>query len=85
MPEPPNLNRLSALTIILSFNQVTAHLKRCNSAACWLRIENTESLARRRVQMITSRQKFSDLKYKAKFYKNEFKDIIRVQHAAEFI
>jgi len=34
--------------------------------------------------MITSRKKFLDLKYKAKLYKNEFKDIIRVQHAAEF-
>ena len=33
----PNKTGLSALTIILSINQPTAHLKRCNPAACWVK------------------------------------------------
>ena len=32
-----NLTGLSALTIILSINQVTAHLKRYNPAAYWIK------------------------------------------------
>ena len=72
------------LTIILSVNQVTAHLKQCNPAACWVKDRKhwkSHPKASTDDYMQTEVFKF---KLQSRALQIKFKKIIRVQQVAEF-
>ena len=65
-------------------NQITMHLKRCNPVVCW--VKDKKHWKSRTKTSTDDYKQTTILKFnlQAELYQISFKQIIRVQHAAEF-
>ena len=84
LTEPSKLNRFKFAKYHLRINQVTAHLKRCNPAACQIK---DRKHWKSRTKTSTDDYKQTEVfkfKLQSRALQIKFKKIIRVQQAVKF-